>query len=729
MRRFKVLFLIFARVFCQVEVEGLKSLRIEDIQAYIPQTSVEQKIQESLRLLAKTGWFKRLEYYKSSEGKFILVVEEKELVKDFNIKGAKDGDKLLEELAQYRLKEYSDSLSQSVKETVLKFLDSRGYPDASVSLDRSTETGVVTVNVEQGNRVKIEDVSVEVSGKQALDKKTDRGVRDLLKTTPYRWWSSWLTGTGYLSRSLLEEDSNRIREYLKLRGYFDASVQHVESFENGRARVRFLIEPGSRYKLGSITSSAEIEVKGFKSGEFFDGSELRSFLDAELTKIKDQGYAFANLIPNFNLKQDAKVVDVNIVVEKGEKQTIREIKIEGNSKTRDYVIRRDLRIFEGDIFNLSKLERSKRRLLRTGYFKDVKYETFRVPGTTDSVDVSFSVTETQTGSLSLGAGYSTLDSFFANLKVSERNVLGTGLGAYFSGYLGTEFNSFNLRIVEPRLFNSFYSAALDLFRNRRDFDDFKRYQTGGKITLGYDFEEFDALKDFSARVFADIREVEIDDVKSGAATFIKESAGKGQSRSVGFEIRRFALDRAIRPTTGSTQSLTFEYGGLGGDFDFYVFGISNSLVRSVLELDEGGKIVFVNKTSFDYGKGLNGQRFPLFKRFFPGGSRSVRGYKPRSMGPKEGDSEYGGAKQIINNTELVVPIADEIGLDLVGFFDIGEAFDDSENVDISDLRKAYGAGIRWNSPIGPISLEFGFPLDKREGDKSFVVNFSAGTEF
>lgn len=107
----------------------------------------------------------------------------------------------------------------------------------------------------------------------------------------------------------------------------------------------------------------------------------------------------------------------------------------------------------------------------------------------------------------------------------------------------------------------------------------------------------------------------------------------------------------------------------------------------------------------------------------------MRGYKPRSMGPKEGDSEYGGAKQLINNTELVVPIADEIGLDLVGFFDIGEAFDDSENIDISDLRKAYGAGIRWNSPIGPISLEFGFPLDKREGDKSFVVNFSAGTEF
>ncbi|MCS6893430.1 MAG: outer membrane protein assembly factor BamA [Deltaproteobacteria bacterium] len=730
----KFLLFILSFVSGEVEVRGLKNIRIDEIKGFLPSENIEDKIDKSLKLLAKTGWFRKLEYYKDVDsGRIILIVEEVPLIRNVKIDGVNESDELAKDLEQFKLQRLSSGSLEKIKKFVRDFFDKKGYPNAEVTEVVDESKGEVSIKVKKNERVKISNITA--TGENDNDKRVIAELfsdfEDQMSLSEYKWWSSWLTGRGYFSKQALESGENRLREFLKQQGYVDSRVE-VKYFMSTakKADVNFRVYLGDRYRVGSIDVDKGEKIESVRSGDYFNVSVLRQDLDKLARKYKDEGFAFVNVIPNFDVDRERRIVNIKVEIDEGKPQRISEIKFEGNKKTRDRVLRRELRITEGELFSQSKLERTKRRLLRTGYFSDVKFESFRKEGTNDLVDVIFSVKEAQTGSLSVGAGYSTLDSFFLNLKLSERNVFGTGIGAYFSTYIGDEFNSFNLRLVEPRIFDSFYSGSIEGFRNRRDYDDFKRYQTGARLSLGYDFEEFESLRDFSVKLFFDWREVEIADVKKDeAASFIKESAGKGVSSSLGSEIRRLSVDRAIRPTEGSVQSLALEYGGLGGDFEFFNVGFSNNFYYSLYKFEEGGKVVFVNRTSLDIGKGLNGQRYPLFKRYFPGGPKSVRGYKPRSMGPREGQSEYGGAKQLVNNAELVLPLAEEIGLDFVCFFDLGEAFDDEQDIEFSALRKAYGAGLRWDSPIGPLSLELGFPVDKREGDKSMVVNFSAGADF
>lgn len=714
--------LTFLFLYAEVEVRGLKSISFDDIAGYISPEESEEKIRESLKLLAKTGWFDEISYYKDTKtGKIVLVLTEKELVKDLAVIGLKDKEKLIEELSEFRLKPVSLELRDKILETVKRFLDQKGYLNPKIDMTWSQESRVYTINITKGKRTKTKQISI--NGVSASLRKS---IQEILTLKEYSWWSTWITGEGYFSRIKLSEDLEKINRFLQQKGYIDSAVSIKEEVKDGLALLEFNIDLGERYSFGSINLDEEY---GIKPGDKFDGLKLRKALEKVTNEYKDQGYAFVNVFPNMKVDKEKKSIDLAIEVQKGEIQRINEIKIQGNVKTRDRVIRRDFRVVEGEIFNGSKLERSRVRLMRTGLFSDVKYEVFKTPNKNNFVDVNFVVKETQTGGLSVGAGYSTLDNFFGSLRLSEANVFGTGLKFLFTGYLGREFNSFNFRFTEPRIFDSFYQASIDAFRNRRDFDDFKRYQTGGRLSFGYDFEEFEKFKDLSFKVFGDLREIKIDDIEDGAANFIKESKGSGLDFSTGIEIKRMGIDKLIRPSTGSVQSLNIDYSGFFSDFKYYTLGLSNQFYLPVFEFEDGEKIVFTNRTSFDFGRGLKNRKYPLHKRFFPGGSKTNRGYKPRSMGPKEGDSEYGGAKQLINNTEIIVPLVEDIGLDLIMFFDIGEAFDDNQSIQFSDLRKAYGGGIRWNSPAGPIGLDFGFPLDKRKGDSSFVVNFSIGTDF
>ncbi|MCX7952561.1 MAG: outer membrane protein assembly factor BamA [Deltaproteobacteria bacterium] len=723
--------ILVCQLVSEIEVVGLKALKREDIESFLPKTAVEENIKESLKLLAKTGWFQKIEYFRdTSTNKFVLVLKEKPLVKEITIETDKFRNELQEELSSFRL---SPLDQEEIEKKVKTFMDKKGFSQAELKQEWNEDTGALKIKVSEGNRIKVTDIEldfVDQTGRYLTDVRTMRKeILKKLSTSKYRWWLSWLTGKGYLSETFLAQDKNLIEEYCKLKGFLTCSAEVNRKQGRQNVKISFEVRLGDRFIVKSVNSSKELDLKDIRVNEFFDGFHVRKVLERELKKFKDRGYAFANLVPSFKEIKETKEIEIYVNVDEGLPQSIGTVRITGNKKTRDYVIRRDILISEGDVFNLSKIERSKRRLLRTGYFSDVKHEVFRSENKSNHVDIVFDVKEAQTGSLSLGAGYSTLDNAFVNFRMSERNVFGTGIGVYLSAYLGSEFNSFNARFNEPRIFNSFYSVSSDIFRNRRDYDDFKRYQTGTKVSVGYDFEEYEFLKDISLKGFLDIRKVEISDVLDSSASFIKDSRGDGVSVSVGTDIKRSDIDKIIRPSKGSVQSLLLEYGGFGGDFEFLTFGISNSVYWPVLKLDESNQLILSIRTDLDYGKGLGGKKYPLFRRFFPGGPKSVRGYKPRSMGPREGSSEYGGSKQLINNLELIYPLSEEVGLDLVCFFDIGEAFDDGQSINLDELRKAYGAGFRWASPLGPLSLDFGFPLDKREGDKNFVVNFSVGTDF
>jgi outer membrane protein insertion porin family len=267
-------------------------------------------------------------------------------------------------------------------------------------------------------------------------------------------------------------------------------------------------------------------------------------------------------------------------------------------------------------------------------------------------------------------------------------------------------------------------------RTERWFVDFDRQLTGGSTTVGYPGEGLGTwAEDIAFNLKYELVDVNIKNVDEDAAQLVKDSEGQSTSSSFTPSIVRNTINNPLNPTKGSKQVLSFEYAGLGGDQKFHLFEARNSWFYPVLEA-EWGEIVISNRTSFGYGQSDNEDPFPLFRRFFPGGINSVRGYRFRRLGPKdENGQEFGGAKQLVNNAEVIFPLINSAGFKGVLFYDAGEAFDDDEQIDLAKLRLAWGFGIRWASPLGPIRVEIGYPVNPRDGEPTPVTMFSFGAPF
>ncbi|MCB0355199.1 MAG: outer membrane protein assembly factor BamA, partial [Bdellovibrionales bacterium] len=436
-----------------------------------------------------------------------------------------------------------------------------------------------------------------------------------------------------------------------------------------------------------------------------------------------------NVVPDTRLHRTAATVDIEFSVDKGKLVDVNRIKIRGNTKTYDHVIRRELRINEQDQYSSSKVERSKRLLQRLGYFEEVDISSETVEGEDDKVDLLVNVREASTGTFSAGAGFSTSDGALFNVRLSENNVLGAGRRAVLNADLGTERENFSISLQDPRLDDSFWSGEADLLRTQREFNDFDRELQGGSLTIGYPLEEFfgEWSEDVSFSVKYEYLDINISNVDlDDAAPLV--IASEGSSKASGFTPRlvRNTIDNPLNPSDGSRQVLSVELTGIGGNEEYYLIEGQNQLYYP-LGKTSIGDFIFSWRTRVGYGKTFNGEDFPLFRRYFPGGINSVRGFDERSLGPVDEDgNEFGGSKQLVNNLELIFPLFQSAGIKGVIFYDVGEAFDDDENITVSDLRQAYGFGIRWASPLGPIRVELGFPIDREPGEDSSVTLFSFG---
>jgi outer membrane protein insertion porin family len=260
------------------------------------------------------------------------------------------------------------------------------------------------------------------------------------------------------------------------------------------------------------------------------------------------------------------------------------------------------------------------------------------------------------------------------------------------------------------------------------YNDFRRELAGGSITFGYPGERVfgEIAEDLQLSTKYELLRVDIYDIDDDAAQFVKDSSGKSTSSAVTPSITRNTINNPMNPTRGSKQVLSVELAGLGGDQDFYLVEARNSWFKPLVE-SSYGDIVISDRTSFGYGESLNNDPFPLFRRYFPGGINSVRGFRNRTLGPvDENGREYGGSKQIVNNLELIFPLVNSAGFKGVVFYDVGQAYDDNQSITIDELRQAWGYGFRWASPMGPIRVEFGYPLDRKPGESAVQTMFSFG---
>ena len=430
-------------------------------------------------------------------------------------------------------------------------------------------------------------------------------------------------------------------------------------------------------------------------------------------------------------------------VSQGPQVYIDRVTITGNTKTRDKVIRRELKVEEQQRFSGSKLRKSQERLKRLGFFEDVNITT-RKAENEDRLDLLVDVKEASTGSFSAGAGVSSGESFLFNVRLQEINLFGRGQRVVLNADFGSIRRNFSLDFTEPYFMDTQLTTGFSLFNWRLIFDQFTRSGTGASMRALYPFTALGwkeiggfSLEDARMGIEYRIENADITDVNATAPTEILTAQGSSWTSSVTPRLVRDTRNHPFDPTSGSLQDLSFEFAGLGGQSKFIKAEARARFYYPFWKSPTFGTFVFATGGNFGYGLGYEGEReLPLFERYFPGGINSVRGYKILSLGPRNtvsdefgnqvGNDAVGGSEQLIFNNEVIFPIIEGLGVKGLFFFDAGNAFSAAQGIDMGEMRMSVGPGIRWLSPIGPLRIELGFPLNKHAGDSTQTFMFSFG---
>lgn len=735
---------VLADTISAVEVEG--NSRIEDSTVLLQVKSRpgalldQQQVTADVKNIYRTGFFEQVRAGMKSEAggtRLVFYVTERPAIRQVLVEGNKeiDSEDIREKLNLGAKLFLDESKLSSAVEEVKRYYQSQGFFGTNVSYNvkpvQQNQVDVV-IAVEEGEKKRIRRVAFEGNKEVATG-----DLDDVIETTRYKWWSSWLFGTGVVKQEVLQNDVRELTKYYLNHGYVDVKVAEpvVEEEEDG-LRVVYKIDEGPLYEFGSIKASGDLIADSVdatldgieaEAGETFSAETLRKDTFKVSEKFTDIGYAFANVEPMTNINRRDRKVDIDFQVNKGSLITVDRINISGNKKTRDNVVRRSLNIGEQELFSSAKIRRSQELLQRLGYFDEVTI-TPEPTSKQDAVDLNVSVREGNTGTFSAGAGISSADGFIVSTRISENNLFGTGNSLSLDLNNGSRRENYVLSFANPRVYDSRWSLGLDALAVKREFNDFDRAQAGGSLSVGYPlwFLGPEYLDDVRFSLSYELLRIDISNVDEDAAELVRQSEGTSTSSSITPQLTRNTIDNPLDPTKGSKQQVSFETSGLGGDEEFWLAQASNTFFYPLIKTSFG-PIVFSQRTRIGYGESYNDEDFPLFKRFFPGGINSVRGYDSRELGPKdEQGNEFGGNKQLILNFELIYPLVPSVGLSLVTFYDAGEAFDDDDPIELAELRQAIGWGIRWRSPIAPIRIEFGYPLDREEGESSFVTNFSFG---
>lgn len=587
----------------------------------------------------------------------------------------------------------------------------------------------VTVNIDEGEKVKIDEI--RFVGNKDLD---SDDLKDVMETEE-TWIFSFLDDSGIYKKDVLKVDVLRLEAHYQDNGYLRVRVHEPQievNAEDKEIYIEIKVEEGLQYKFGKITAQEVEEFKGqdlladikSKPGAVYNISLLREDLLNIAEKFSEKGFAYADVNPKANINDETRMVDLNIQIDPGRKVYVGKINVLGNTRTRDNVVRREFRFKEGELFNSKKLKRSKQRINNLGFFENVKLDTHRgdTPGL---IDIDASVTEKPTGSISFGAGFSSVDKVIFNASVAQDNVFGTGRKVNLSANISARRTNFNLQLNEPRIFDSDVSAGINIFNSRSDFFSFDSRSQGAGLSFGKNFSETDwgGLNYRFSRV-------KITDVVT--PTTLLKNETRSTSR-IGATFIRDSRDNFINPTQGWRHVVRLEFAGsvLGGA-DFYKTGYEITYYRKLI-----GKLVGAIHGDIKFASGYGNDELPAFERYFMGGPNSLRGFTIRQVGPLDSVGDpVGGEQSLLFNVELQYPLTE--GFRLFAFYDRGNVYGSGPGLNISStdssfnlskMREGVGGGIRFFSPFGPISLAYGFKLDKRTGESSGEFHFSAGNAF
>ena len=731
-----------------IRVEGLQRISAGTVFNYLPikvgQTIDVEDTVFAVKALFKSGFFNDVSLER--DGSVLVVfVKERAAISSIELEGNKDLDseELLEGLKEIGLAEgrvFDRSLLEKVEQELRRQYFSRGkYAvkiDATVTpLDRN-RVGIL-INVSEGRAARIKQINI-IGNHEFPDKKL---LDEFSLTTPTIF--SFFTKSDQYSKQGLSADLETLRTHYLDRGYLKFNINSTQvsiTPDKKDIYVTINITEGHQYKIREVTLSGDLVVPAdelfplikINPGDVFSRKQVTESVDRISSLLGNQGYAFANVNTAPEMDDEAFEVNLGFFVDPGKRVYVRRINISGNVGSRDEVLRREMRQMEGGWYSTEQVERSRTRIDRLGFFEDVNVETPTVPGTTDQLDVNYSVTETSSGSVTAGAGFSQSSGVLFNASIQQENFLGSGKRVAFT-FDNSEISTvYRFAYTNPYWTVDGVSRGFSLGYRKTDADeanlsDYSTDTRSADINFGIPINEYDTIRFSAGYQGLDLKANSSSPLQ--VTDFIDRHGDSFDDAVFTVSWSHDSRNRILFTDTGGLQRIALETTSPGSGLEYYKLTYQQQrFIPLTRELTLG------LKGNLGYGDGFGDyEQLPFFENFFAGGVRSVRGFEDNTLGPRDSDGDpIGGAFLTVFNAELIFPIPfvdDAKGVRLSAFFDAGNVFEDYDSFDTGDLRYSVGLAGLWLSPLGPISVSFGFPLNAESGDDEQNFQFTVGTFF
>lgn len=689
------------------------------------------QVREDLRSVFGLGYFSdvQVDIKTTPKGReVIFIVMEKPSIKEILITGNQKV-KLDDIKEKVTLTTRTILNLEKVKENgeqIRRLYFSKGYYGVKVEhkIDYlETNEAVVTFQIEEGVKGHIKKIVF----------KGNKNIKssDLKKImlTKQRNIFSIITKTGILDEDILKNDIQMLAAYSIDHGYLDVKILEpkIDLQDPKKIQIEIEITEGPQYRFGEIDFKGDVlttkedlfrSIK-IKRNAIYSTSAIRKDISALTEKFANQGYANVEVLPATSTDEKNLLVHLTFEIEKKKQVSFEKIQIVGNTKTRDKVIRRELRVAEEELYSATGLSKSKDRLKRTGFFKEVELTTSR-GSTDDKTNLEVKVEEAPTGALSFGIGYSSIENVVGSASISDRNLFGLGYHGLLKFRLGWETRDLRFSFTDPYFLGYNFAGGIDLYNESRELDTYSYKILGGGIRF-----EKELTEKIRADAMYKLERIKVYEVSSDASRFIREQEGSKVTSALSFSLAMDTRNDYYNPTKGARHSISIQNAGgiLGGD-NYFVKTVADTSwffplpLKTVLNLR--GKVGFVEPYS--------GRKVPIYEKFYVGGLHTVRGFEYGMAGPFDTNKEPLGAKKMVSfQSELIFPLASEIGLKAAIFWDVGKGFDRFS--DITPLKTGVGAGIRWFSPFGPIHIDLGINPNPKPGEKGKVFDFTAGTVY
>jgi len=731
-----------------IRIEGLQRVEAGTIFASIPvrvgDTYSDEKAAASIRSLFALSLFKDVRI-EANDGVLIVIVEERPSIADVDFSGTREFDKdtlkkALKDIGLSDGRPYDKALvDRAEQELKRQYINRSMYGTEVVTTVTPIERNRVNLSfaVSEGETAKISEI--RIVGAQAFRESTLLGLFDQDTGS----WLSWYTKSNRYSRPKLNADIETLRSYYLTRGYLEFKVDSTQvaiSPDKQSIGITINISEGERFVVSKIKLAGNYLDKdeefqsliAIKAGEAYNVDQVAQTTKAFTDYYGNFGFAFARVEPRTEIDRNTNRVEITLVGEPSRRAYVRRINVAGNDRSRDEVIRREFRQLEAAWYDGEKIRQSRNRVDRLGYFKEVTLDTQEVPGSPDQVDITITVVEKPTGSLTLGAGFSSGDGLGITFGFKQDNAFGSGSA------LGVEVNTskYNRTLVlnttNPYITEDGVSRTIDLYQRTAkpysDIDSYSIQTTGAGLRYGVPFTDTDTV----------FLGVGIDRTEIITGTFLP-TVYEDFAKQFGYVTNALPLsigwardtrDSALVPSTGRVMRGNGEW-SVGGELR-YVRGTAQ--LQQFFPLSKKTTLAF--NTELSLGAGTNDLPYPVFKNYYSGGLGSVRGFEQGSLTTEAqrqgGLTATGGAKKFTFNTEVLSPLpggGNDRTLRWYGFFDVGSIFGEGEAIQFGSMRSSYGVGISWISPVGPLRLAYARPITQFDGDKIQSLQFQIGTSF